>query len=242
MIPILTLSYELDQRLNKLSTFNHQVIQLEDKVIALNNAQIKLLKNKISGNNVYSLGLDAFKKRYQDLQFLIENAEDHSFKPTEKDKNLHKWVFDTHSLTPHFMFYIDSYLLATKGECKNRVIYVNSELVKHADINLLLTNTNYTPSFEYQETFADISSDEIHYYTDGTWTINKGFVSYIRYPKDMDIAGYEHFDGAASTNVDCEFEDYLKNEILDYAVEELAMFTENQQAVQNTQNRIKNNE
>lgn len=242
MIPIITLSYELDQRLNKLSTFNHQVIQIEDKIISLNNAQIKLIKNKVSGNNIYKLGLDGFKKRYQDLQFLIENTEDHPFKPKESDKNLHRWIFTTDTLTPKFMFYIDSYLLASKEECKNRIIYVNEDLVKHADITLLLTNNNYKPSFEYQETFCDISSDEIHYYTDGTWNIDKGFISYLRYPKEMDIQGYEHFDGSQSTNIDCELEDYLKNEILDYAVEELAMFTENPVAIQNTQTRIQNNE
>lgn len=242
MIPIITLSYELDQRLNKLSTFNHQQIQVEDKIIALNNAQIKLIKNKVSGNTIYKLGLDGFKKRYQDLQFLIENAEDHEFKPKETDKNIHKWIYTTEALDPHFMFYIDSYLIASKGSCKNRVIFINEDLVKHADINTLLNNSNYKPSFEYQETFCDISSDEVHYYTDGTWTIDKGYISYLRYPKEMDISGYEHFDGSSSTDVDCELEDYLKNEILDYAVEELAMFTENQQAVQNTQTRIQNNE
>ena len=65
MIPVDSLLYKIDQRLNKLSTNDHQQIQLEDKILALNEAQIKLIKQKVDGFSVVSgLGLDAFKKRY----------------------------------------------------------------------------------------------------------------------------------------------------------------------------------
>lgn len=239
MISILELSYELDQRLNKLTTFAHQSIPVEDKVIALNNSQIKLVKNKVSSNNS---GMDVNKKRYQDLQFLIENTEDHPLKLTLSDKKLNRYIAKTTDLSPKFMFYVDSYLIADKGNCKDRVIYVNTDLVKHADITLLLQNNNYKPSFEYQDTIGDISSDELHYYSDGTFAPKKAYVSYIRYPKDIDIDGYVKFDGSTSTNIDSEFEYYLKDELLDLAVEYLAMFTENQPAVQYTQNRINKNE
>lgn len=242
MISCLELSYELDQRLNKLSTFAHQQIPVEDKVIALRNAQIKLVKTKIDTNNVHRLGLDSFKKRYQDLQFLIENPEDHKQKLKISDKYLNKYITSVSSLTPKFMFYIDSYIIADKGDCKNRIIYANTDLIKHADITKLLQNSNYSPSFEYQETIADISSDELHYYTDGTFTPSVAYVSYLRYPKDIDLEGYVNIDGKDSTNIDSEFEYYLKDEILDLAVEHLAMFTENQAAIQNTEKRINTNE
>lgn len=239
MISILELSYELDQRLNKLTTFAHQSIPVEDKVIALNNSQIKLVKNKVSSNNS---GMDVNKKRYQDLQFLIENTEDHPLKLTLSDKKLNRYIAKTTDLDPKFMFYVDSYLIADKGDCKDRVIYVNTDLVKHADVTLLLQNNNYKPSFEYQETIGDISSDELHYYSDGTFIPKKAYLSYIKYPKDVDLAGYIKFDGSSSADVDSEFEYYLKDELLDLAVEYLAMFTENQPAVQYTQNRINKNE
>jgi len=72
MIPVDSLLYKIDQRLNKLSTNDHQQIQLEDKILALNEAQIKLIKQKVDGFSVVSgLGLDAFKKRYEDLQSLV---------------------------------------------------------------------------------------------------------------------------------------------------------------------------
>ena len=61
MIPVDSLLYKIDQKLNKLSTNEHQMIQLEDKILALNEAQIKLIKQKVDGISVTSgLGMDSF--------------------------------------------------------------------------------------------------------------------------------------------------------------------------------------
>lgn len=242
MIAVDSLLYGIDQRLNKLSTNAHQQIPLEDKILALNEGQTKLIKTKIDPNNVYKLGLDAFKKRYQDLQFLIENFEDHPLTPILGDKYLNKYIAKVDDLSPKYMFYIDSYLIADKGKCIDRVIYTNADLVKHADIPLLLNNTNFKPSFEYQETIVDISSDELHVYTDGTFTPKTLYLSYIRYPKKIDKEGYVNFDGVDSQNQDCELEDYLKDELLDITVMNLAMYTENIPAVQTAQQREQTNE
>ena len=63
MIPVDSLLYKIDQKLNKLSTNEHQQIQLEDKILALNEAQIKLIKQKVDGFSVVNrLGIDSFKK------------------------------------------------------------------------------------------------------------------------------------------------------------------------------------
>lgn len=244
MISVDSLLYGIDQGLNKLSTFAHQEIPIEDKLIALNESVIKLIKIKVSPNNVYRLGLDAFKKRYQDLQFLVENFEDHPLDLKLGDKYMNKYIVnvDEANLKPHFMFYLDSYLVADKGGCTDRVISCNPDLIKHADIQLLLKNNNFKPSFEFQETIVDISSDELHVYTDGTFTPKKLYLSYLRYPKQIDKAGYVKFDGTDSTDQDCELEDYLKDEILDLTIQKLAMYTENTSAVQSAQNRIQTTE
>jgi hypothetical protein len=242
MISVDSLLYEIDQRLNKLATNEHQQIPIEDKLIALNESQTKLIKIKVSTNNIYKLGLDAFKKRYQDLQFLIENPEDHPLKLTLSDKYLNKYIAYIDQLDPKFMFYIDAYVIADKGICKNRVIYTNADLVKHADITILLNDSNFKPSFEYQETIIDIATDELHIYTDGTFEPKNLYLQYIRYPKAIDKEGYVHFDGSDSTDQDCELEDYLKDELLDLTVESLAMFTENISAVQSAKSKETTNE
>jgi hypothetical protein len=243
MIPVDSLLYKIDQRLNKLSTNDHQQIQLEDKILALNEAQIKLIKQKVDGfSTVSGLGLEAFKKRYEDLQKLIEAYADHPLPLTLKNPELNQWKADLTFLSPKYMFYIDSYILADKGRCKNRIIWINKELAKHGDLSLLLTNDHYKPSFEYQETFNFISSDEISIFTDGTFTPSVIYLAYMRYPVYIDKTGYVKLDGTPSTDQDCELETYLEDELLDLTVQNLAMYTENMSAVQSSQLRIATNE
>lgn len=243
MIPVDSLLYKIDQRLNKLSTNDHQQIQLEDKILALNEAQIKLIKSKVDGFSTLSgMGLDAFKKRYEDLQKLIVNYKDGALSLILKNKELNQWTGYVNKLTPKYMFYIDSYLLADKGRCKDRKVWINKDLAKHGDISLLLNNDHHKPSFEYQETFNVISSDEISVFTDGTFIPKKLYVSYMRYPNYIDKEGYINFDGNPSINTDCELEEYLKDELLDLTVQNLAMYTENVSAAQSSQVRIQTNE
>jgi hypothetical protein len=243
MIPVDSLLYKIDQKLNKLSTNVHQQINLEDKILALNEAQIKLIKQKVDGFSVISgMGLDAFKKRYEDLQRLVVNYNNQPLTLTLLNPELNQWKADVNTLVPKYMFYLDSYILADKGPCKDRKIWINRDLAKHGDLQFLLNNSHYKPSFEYQETFNYLSSDEISIFTDGTFIPSKIYISYMRYPIYIDKEGYVRFDGTDSINEDCELELYLEDELVDLTVQNLAMYTENSAAVQSAQMRIQTNE
>jgi len=243
MIPVDSLLYKIDQKLNKLSTNIHQQIQLEDKILALNEAQIKLIKQKVDGFSVVSgMGLDAFKKRYEDLQSLVVTYNNQPLDLEVKNQELGQWFANLHALEPKYMFYLDSYILADKGPCKDRKIWINRDMAKHGDLQFILNNTHYKPSFEYQETFNFLSSDEISIFTDGTFTPTKIYISYMRYPVSIDKEGYVKFDGTDSVNQDCELELYLEDELVDLTVQNLAMYTENVAAVQSAQFRIQTNE
>jgi len=241
MISVDSLLYKIDQRLNKLSSNEHQQIPVEDKILALNEAQIKLIKQKFTGvSTVPGIGLDGFRKRYEDLESLIEDYKGLELK--KGNKKLNQFKGDINSLSPDYMFYIDSFVLADKGKCKNRKIWINKDLVKHGDIQFLLNSTHYKPSFEYQETFNTISSDEVNIYTDGTFKPTKLYISYLRYPKYIDKEGYINLKGESSKNQDCELESYLEDELVDMAVQNIAMFTENASAAQSSQFRIQTSE
>lgn len=243
MIPVDSLLYKIDQKLNKLSTNIHQQINLEDKILALNEAQIKLIKQKVDGFSVVSgMGLDAFKKRYEDLQSLVVTYNHQPLDLTLKNAELNQWFANLHLLDPKYMFYIDSYILADKGVCKDRKIWINRDLAKHGDLQFILNNDHYKPSFEYQETFNFLSTDEISIFTDGTFTPSKIYMSYMRYPVYINAEGYVMLDGQPSYNQDCELELYLEDELLDLTVQNLAMYTENAAAVQSAQFRIQTNE
>ena len=243
MIPVDSLLYKIDQKLNKLSTNEHQQIQLEDKILALNEAQIKLIKQKVDGQSTVSgMGLDAFKKRYEDLQSLVVTYNNQPLDLTIKNAQLNQWAAKTDVLNPKYMFYIDSYVLADKGKCKNRKLWINRDLAKHGDLQYCLNNEHYKPSFEYQETFNFLSSDEISIFTDGTFTPTKIYISYMRYPQYIDKEGYIRLDGTPSVDQNCELALYLEDELLDLTVQNLAMYTENSSAMQTAQYRIQTNE
>lgn len=243
MIPVDSLLYKIDQRLNKLSTNVHQQINLEDKILALNEAQIKLIKQKVDGISVVSgLGYDSFKKRYEDLQSLVVSYDHQPLTLTLKNAELNQWKASLHLLDPKYMFYVDSYVIADKGRCKDRKIWINRDLAKHGDLQFILNNTHYKPSFEYQETFNFLSSDEISIFTDGTFIPKTIHIMYMRYPVYINKTGYVMLDGAPSFDQDCELETYLEDELLDLTVQNLAMYTENQSAVQSAAYRIQTNE
>ena len=234
MITVESLTYKIDLKLNKLSSLAHQQIPLENKILALNEAQLKLVKRKMDPLNRSGLGLESYKKRYEDLEVLMERPADHPLDVTLVDENLNQWECDLTKLTPEYMFYIDSYLLADKGSCKNKIIYVNRDLTKNADVMTLLVNSNYIPSFEYEETFCSISNFKLEVYTDGTFEFTKAFVAYLRYPQEIDLVGYVKLNGEDSVTSNSELPAYLEDELVDLAVQELAMDTDNNPQVQYT--------
>jgi hypothetical protein len=243
MIQVDSLLYKIDQKLNKLSSNEHQQVAVEDKILALNEAQISMIKTKISGQAIPNkLGMDAMKKRYEDIQSLIVDFTENSLSLVQSNPALNQYDAELEKLKPEYMLYADSYFLADKGKCKNHIIWINKDLLKHGDVRFLLENDHYKPSFEYQESFNSISGKKISVFTDGTFTPTKLFVMYVRYPDYIDKIGYIKFDGTASVNRDCELPNFLEDELVDLTVRNLAMFTENMSAAQNAQARINTNE
>lgn len=243
MIKVESLFYKIDQKLDKLSSNYHQSIPEEDKTLAVNEGQIQLIKKKLDGNNIYKLGFDSFKKRYQDLEKFVEDYKDHPLVPHLTDPALNLWTVDISDIQPQYMFYVDSYMMADKGKCKNRVIYVNNDMTKHSDVTILLNNTNYAPSFEYQETFNSLSTDSIWYFTDGTFTPTKIYLSYLRYPAYIHLDDFELPDGTIlEGKQDCELAEYLEDELIDIVVRNLATYIENTTAVESSNMRMADDE
>ena len=242
MIPVLDLLLDIDNKLNDNSNLVNQFIPNEVKITFLNNAQDKLILKKLGLNNNYKLGLDAFAKRYEDLQVLVVPYTKFIVSKTLDDV-FNSYQSDTNTLTEKLFIPIDSYVLATKDGCENRILQV-TEIVKHGDLQLKLNSPHFTPSFEYQETLATMTNDLFYTYPDkeNSFTITSLYLTYLRYPAKIDIAGYVNLDGSPSANSNCELESYLKNELVDIAVEDLAMATGNQEQVQNSMKRTSENE
>lgn len=235
MIPTQRLLYKIDLKLNKVASGNHQDIPLPDKILILNEAQIRLLKKKVNINNLYQSGFDSFRSRYQDLQNLVVPYE--TVVPTKTTE-----VYPSYSTKVKDNFYlpVDIIAIASKDSCKERIINV-PRLVKHSDLSTLMNNSHFNPSFDFQETLAVMSSDNIIVYS-GDFAIDELKISYLRYPQKIDFEGYNNFDGTPSTTVDCELPDQLEDELVALAVTELAFIIGNSDLAQSQQFMSKNSE
>lgn len=228
MIAVEQLLYDIDLRLNKVATGAHQHISVEDKLISLNDAQLMLIKQKVAGSQVVT-GLDGNKKRYDDLENLIVSHQRLSVSEI-KTGNIHCFSGVLSNLEQKYMFYVDAYFVCDRGNCKDRVLH--GYRIKHADLQRILSNANTCPSFEYQEMPLTITDDHLLAYTDGSYMVTAAYLSYVRYPALIDMEGYIGFDGAPSVTRHSELAGFLKDELVDIAVQLLAMSTENVPASQ----------
>lgn len=237
MIKTDELLYQIDFKLNKLASNRHQAIPLEDKILALNEAQIRLINKKVNLNNLYKMGFDSFKSRYQDLQGLVVDYE--KVKPNKTDSILGTYSFKVDRLKHPYYLPVDTYLIASNDVCSDKIIYI-PRITKHGDVTTLLNNPHYSPSFRYQEGLMTISGDEFIFYTGGKFDVDFVLFSYIRYPKKIDCEGYIHLDGTPSINQDCELPMHIQDQLLELTVMELGFNTNNnnaaQAAIQKSQN------
>lgn len=110
-----------------------------------------------------------------------------------------------------FHWYASSYSKADRGECKGVKIF-NFEK-KPLGFIATLADDFSRPSFDYQETPFVISKNKMKVYFDD-FTIKTVYASFYRKPKKLDMAGYEHFDGTPSADVDTDLSDESIDEVI----------------------------
>lgn len=141
-------------------------------------------------------------------------------------------------LPQNFYKYSSSYVVSDKGKCKDRPMVV--WLIKPRNRQSLFTNENFSPSFEYEETFGLISNGNLVVYkTD--FIPKEAFIDYYREPKNIDIAGYTTLDGTLSTTIDPDdIDDKSVEEILNRCAIEVLRNYENIESTQLAKDRINN--
>jgi hypothetical protein len=112
--------------------------------------------------------------------------------------------YESFTLPSDFIDLANLHAYASKGNCKDQRIQLFE--VKSENIEELINDDSNKPSFDYRETFYLAANGAANIYkTD--FTISKANLSYYRYPKKVDIAGYIHLDNTASVDIDPEFDD-----------------------------------
>lgn len=135
------------------------------------------------------------------------------------DKKLEKVIdtstFSQFKLPDDYYEYQTSYSIASKGKCKDRKL-LNWDF-KVRNKNVLEQDENNNPSFEYEETIANVSGDNILIFKKD-FDIDEQYVTYYKEPNNIDIKGYIRFDGSSSEDIDSELADKYVNEIISLCV------------------------
>ena len=234
MISSLDIALKIRQRLNKVDTQDDENLPLYVIVEAYNKGQLNIVNRLSSKNNIYKTGLESTTFRVDDLECLI-NPDAYILSTTKKDG-----FYLTDYIPKDYLRYIRTTCIAKTNSCKAKELYIY--LQEESNLNTLLNNDFVNPSFEWAETIGTIAGDKIKVFTQNKFEINKVYLTYLRKPRLIDLAGYIKKDGSPSTNIDPELPDDLVEMSIDEACRILSGDMQNQFSNQISQQNLQNTE
>lgn len=127
-------------------------------------------------------------------------------------KDITSPTYTSFNLPLNYFELANVHVYGTKDKCEDQKLKAFE--VKSENLEELLDDDSNKPSFDYRETFYLTGSNKVNVYkTD--FDISKVNLSYYRYPKEVDMAGYIRLDGSHSTqDIDPEFDDKVVYKIL----------------------------
>lgn len=145
-----------------------------------------------------------------------------------------KETYNIYALPDDFFNYSESKLETVKNDCASKMFVYN---IHPKEINVYLQDEFSKPSFEWEETIASISQNNLYIYKED-FEINKCFLSYYKDLENIELEGYIKLNGEYSKNIDIDLSDVYKRQILDRVAKEITREFENVQAFQLSQERL----
>lgn len=214
-------------RLNKLHSQDYDNIEDWKVMEAVNKAQLEWMRKAIHGINRSQEGDEVSRVRVDDLQqFLLEVPLGGSNKDT---------YFQSDLLPTNYLWFKKIIPEVERGACQG--VPLESMLVEEANVPVYMFDWNFSPSFEWRQTFHTIIGNSLRVYTNGHFQVQNVKLTYYRAPHKVDINGYTHEDATSSSNQNMEFKDDVAELILDMAASILAADVEYMTAAQITAQR-----
>lgn len=214
MIDPKTLYKEFLLKINKNDTNTNVKVSKAVFVIIFNAQQRKYITDKINK--------DESSAEIEDISELLVLE-----KELTKDKD---YTLKSDFILPvNFAKRVGAYTLCSKDDCKNHIVVV--WFAKPLNKDVLLQNSNESPSFEYQETIGIINSGKVSVYK-SDFSVDKAYLSYYFFPTDIDIEGYTDILGEQSKNISTEISRDNADKVIDRCVVEVAQNYEDVQKMQ----------
>jgi hypothetical protein len=225
---------KVKQRLNKLSSNDYDNIESWAIIEAFNKGQVDWCRRNLHGVNTKQEGDEQSTRRIDDLQVLLSSV---LLNMNNKQTYYESVNFPTD--------YLQWKRISTKAKsdcCPNpkpMIVY----LAEVANVDILLTDKNKKPSFEWSETFATISNNQIQVYTNQEFELAQTNLNYYRQPRHIEIAGVvDPYTGiVAPVDVNSEFKDDLVELFIDEAVKIIAGDIESMTQYQRMTQSVENN-
>lgn len=181
------------------------------------------------------------------VSLILENKRDDTLREIQKlliaNSSLNKIETKEDRVTftlPKDYFEISSvYGLASKGTCKAKKMFLWE--IKDPNYNEVLSNEHLKPSFEYQEIPYVVNNNSITVFKNDTFNIDKVFLTYYKYPTEIDIAGYVNLDNQNSTDIEPELDDRFTNKVIAMTVEDFQRNYQDQLGHSMSKDRVINN-
>tara|TARA_R110002020_G_scaffold24371_7_gene80286 strand:+ start:365 stop:1063 length:699 start_codon:yes stop_codon:yes gene_type:complete len=208
-----TVTIKVKERINKLDSQDYDNILCWQIVEAFNKAQVEWCRRQLHGINTLREGDEQSTRRKDDLQVLLIKSP---ILLEQED------IFYRSALPENYLQWKRVDVFACKGCCENRrmTVYLASE----ENLNQLLRDKSKQPSFSWAETFATLTDDSVHIYTNDDFEISESNLTYYRQPVNIQMTDCANpYTGVTSTEeVISEFKDDIVELIIDETVSILA--------------------
>jgi hypothetical protein len=201
---------KVKQRVNKADTDDFDNLSLFSIVEAYNKAQLNVVNYITGQTNLLKQGAEASYRGVDRLSVLLNKTP----LPLDVTKENDYWYSEP--FPDNYFKYRASYSEGFTPKCSGKKIFHIP--VEEANIHLITKNENQNASFEWAEAPVTIAESQLKIFAEDKFDIKKAYLTFYRYPIQMDIAGYINKDGNPSTTVDPEFSDDVVEMCIDEAV------------------------
>jgi hypothetical protein len=215
MIAFFTIKLKVQQRLQKLASFDYNNLHDWQIVEAFNKGTVEWCRRQLSGINISKTGDESSKRRIDDLQVLLNTIP---FNATKRDG------YYESELLPDNYFEWKRVSATATNECCNiprpMVIY----LAEETNLDVLKRDFHKKPNFEWAETFATIESNRVKIHTNNEFELSNIKLTYYRQPIRIQVPGVsDPYTGTFPTSeIVSEFKDDIVELLITECVEILA--------------------
>jgi len=211
--------YDFKQKLNKLDSHSYRNLQVPEIDWKLNEAQEVFVKSIAEPRQAKGVGFEINQRTIDDIRTIVTNQ-------TQKRGDcIITSLYDEKSylapLPKEYWFRVGAKAIATKGKCKDKQLSVKP--VQHDDEHELSVFDR--SSFEWGVVNMRFVSEGIRLFTDGSFTINKLCLEFIRRPRPIYNA-QDYVNGTYTTmtgeiltgSQSCELPEGTHRDVVDLAV------------------------